>query len=129
MSEVVIHFYREDNGNVPFKVWLDKLARRNAKAHKKCLTYLQHLQKEGHGLRRPTADLLQNGIYELRPTYQGVHYRILYGFVGQGLVVVSHGLTKEKQIPPAEIDKAVHRLIACQQDPKKYTSQEGLFDG
>ena len=48
------------------------------KAQRKCLVYLGQLELEGHELRRPAADLLRDGIYELRPTLQGVHYRILY---------------------------------------------------
>jgi len=43
VPETTIHFYREDDGTVPFKAWLEERARRNAKAHKKCLTYLTHL--------------------------------------------------------------------------------------
>ncbi len=129
MPETTIHFYREDDGTVPFTEWLEELSRRNAKARKKCLAYLKHLQSEGHELRRPTADLLRDGVYELRPSFQGVNYRILYGFVGQGLVVVSHGITKEKRVPPAEIDKAASRLAAYRQDPKKHAHPEDVSDG
>lgn len=129
MPEVTLHFYREDNKAVPFKVWLEALAHQNAKAHKKCLAYLRHLQREGHELRRPTCDLLREGIYELRPSYQGVHYRILYGFAGQSLVVVSHGLTKEKRVSPQDIDKAVSRLAKYKQNPKKHTYPEDVIDG
>ena len=68
MPETTIYLYREDDGTVPLKEWLEDLAQRNLKAHKKCLTYLKHLQREGHELKRPTADLLRDGVYELRPT-------------------------------------------------------------
>ena len=128
MPETSIIFYRKDDGTVPFKVWLDELSQRNVKAHLKCLTYLRHLQREGHKLRRPTADLLRDGVYELRPSHLGVHYRILYGFVGQGLVVVSHGATKEKRVPPAEIDNAAARLAAYRKDPIKHTYPEDILD-
>lgn len=127
MPETTIHFFREGD-TVPFKTWLEELARTNANAHKKCLTYLQHLQREGHELKRPTADFLRDGIYELRPTYQGVNYRILYGFAGQGLVVVSHGIIKERRVPRAEIDKAVTRLEKYKRDPKKHGYPEDLLD-
>jgi len=83
----------------------------------------------GHELKRPTADLLCGGIYELRPSYQGVNYRILYGFAGQGLVVVSHGITKEKRVPPQEIDKAAARLNKFRQNPKKHAYPEDVIDG
>lgn len=77
MPEVAVYFYKEKDGSVPFKIWLQDLALKNAKAWKKCVVYLKHLQREGHTLRRPTADFLRDGVYELRPTFQGVHFRIL----------------------------------------------------
>lgn len=63
----------------------------------------------GHELRRPEADFLRDGIYELRASYQGVHYRMLYFFRGKAVVVVSHGLTKEREVPSREIGPAVER--------------------
>ncbi|QEG37807.1 type II toxin-antitoxin system RelE/ParE family toxin [Bythopirellula goksoeyrii] len=128
MPETTIHFFREDDGTVPFNEWLEELAQQNPKVRNKCLTYLRHLQREGHELRRPTADLLRDGIYELRPSYQGVNYRILYGFAGQGLVVVSHGITKEKRVPPAEIENAVARLAAYRKDPKRHSYPMDVLD-
>jgi hypothetical protein len=47
------------------------------------------LEQQGHELRRPIADFLRDGIYELRPSVQGVNYRILYFFSGRNVVVVS----------------------------------------
>jgi ribosome-binding protein aMBF1 (putative translation factor) len=40
---------------------------------------------------------------------QGTHYRILYFFHGRAIVVVSHGLKKERIVPPTEIDLAIRR--------------------
>ena len=34
---------------------------------------------------------------------------MLYFFAGKAVVVVSHGLTKERQVPPREINQAVNR--------------------
>jgi phage-related protein len=127
--ETAIHFFREDDGSVPFKEWLEELAARHAKAHKKCLAYLLQLRAEGHVLRRPIAAPLRDGVYELRPSYQGVHYRILYGFVGTGLVVVSHGTTKEDRVPSAEIDRAARRLAAYRKDPRKHSYPEDILNG
>ena len=50
----------------------------------------------GHELRRPEADFLRDGIYELRVSRRGVHRRILYFFHGKFAAVVSHGLVKER---------------------------------
>jgi len=124
MVETTIHFYKDDDGTVPFKIWLEQLARRNAKAHKKCLAYLERLRSEGHRLARPITATLRDGVYELRPSYQGVHYRILYGFAGRRLVIVSHGITKERRVPPGEIDKAAARLAKYRRDPKTHAYPE-----
>lgn len=103
---------------VPIRDWLKKQA---PKVQIKCLAYLAQLQAKGHELRRPTADLLRDGIYELRPSCQGVHYRILYFFAGSNIVVVSHGLKKESEVPPAEISRAIERKSRFMADPTSHT--------
>ena len=57
-------------------------------------------------MRRPTADFLRDGIYELRPSFEGVNYRILYFFSDRNFVVVSHGIVKESEIPEKEIEQS-----------------------
>ena len=66
--------FREANGRIPLEDWLDSLP---TKIQAKCLNYLRLLAASGHEPCRPLADLLRDGIYELRPSHQGVHYRIL----------------------------------------------------
>ena len=87
-SEVI--FYGEGD-TVPIRDWLKK---QPAKVQIKCLAYMAQLEGRGHELRRPAADFLRDEIYKLRPSYQGVNYRILYFFAGRDIVVVSHGLKK-----------------------------------
>jgi hypothetical protein len=102
-SEMV--FSREGE-TVLFDQWLKTLP---AKAQAKCLSQARLLRSQGHELRRPIADFLRDGIYELRPTYQGVNYRILYFFSGRNIVVISHGLSKESEVPAVEINRAIER--------------------
>jgi phage-related protein len=83
----------------------------------KCLARLAQLEELGHELRRPEADFLRDGIYELRAAYQGVQYRMLYFFSGKAFVVVSHGLVKEKAVPTKDIDRAVERKKKFDSDP------------
>jgi len=64
---------------------------------------------------------LRNGIYELRASYQGVHYRMLYFFAGKAVVVLSHGLTKKSEVPPREIDLAVERKKKVEANFKQFT--------
>jgi phage-related protein len=69
----------------------------------------------------PEADFLRDGIHELRASYQGFHYRMLYFFAGKSVVVVSHGLTKEREVPPKEIDLAVKRKKQVEANFKQFT--------
>jgi len=52
----------------------------------------------------------------------GVHYRILYFF--HGAVAASHGLAKERVVPPKEIDRAVKRKKRFEANPAKHTYEE-----
>ena len=75
-------------------------------------------------MRRPEADLLRDGIYELRVGFLGVHHRILYFFHGTEAAVVSHGLIKERVVPPKEIDRAVARKKLFEVNPRRHTYKE-----
>ena len=74
-------------------------------------------------LRRPEADFLRDGIYELRVRHMHVNYRMLYIFHGQGIAVVSHGLAKEAKVPAKEIDKAVERMRKFKSNARKYSAE------
>ena len=124
MPATEIRLYQDDDGSTPLVEWLATIEARNRKTYEKCRSYLQRLADFGRDLRRPTADFLRDGVYELRIKHLGVNYRILYGFVGQDVVLVSHGITKEKQVPSKEIDLAVERLAKFRNNPRKYCSTE-----
>ena len=118
-SEVI--FYKEGE-TVFVREWLKSLPN---KVQRKCLTFIAQLEMEGHELRRPIADFLRDGIHELRPSYQGVHYRILYFFNGKDVVVLSQGITKESEVPDVEINRAVERKNRFEADPKAHTYRPG----
>jgi len=98
--------------------WLDELP---AKAQDKCLARLARLEELGYELRRPDADFLRDGIYELRVSLRGLQYRMLYFFHGNIAAVVSHGLVKEQKVPPKDIDRAVERKKQFMANPKRHT--------
>ena len=85
---------------------------------------IERLEELGHELRRPEADLLRNGIYELRVGLQHVNYRMLYFFHGRTAAVVSHGLVKEAVVPNQEIEKALERKRKFEKNPKAHTYEE-----
>jgi phage-related protein len=121
MPRTIVVFYREDDGTVPLRDWLDRLP---AKARIKCLVKVRRLRDAGYELRRPEADYLQEGIYELRVGLQGINYRMLYFFHGASACVVSHGLVKEREVPLGEIERALERRRKFEADPRRHTYQE-----
>jgi hypothetical protein len=121
MPQTLVIFYKE-GGTVLVRKWLKA---QSNKVQKKCLMFIAQLEMLGHELRRPVADFLRDGIYELRPTYQGVTYRILYFFSGRDVVVLSHGITKTDAVPDVEINRAIERKKRFEADPKVHTYRPG----
>ena len=121
MPPVRLVLFREADGTVPLLEWLGGLP---SKARVKCIAWLERLRDGGHELRRPDADYLRDGIYELRIGLRGVNYRILYFFHGREAVVVSHGLVKERIVPPKEIDRAVRRMNEFLRDPDTHSYED-----
>jgi phage-related protein len=93
------------------------------KASDKCIIRLERLAALGYEMRRPEADLLRDGIYELRVVFQGVHYRMLYFFHGNAAVVVSHGLKKERAVPAVEIERAIQRRSVYFANPEAHWAE------
>ncbi|MGH9631621.1 MAG: type II toxin-antitoxin system RelE/ParE family toxin [Bryobacteraceae bacterium] len=119
MAQTEVFFFREPKDKtVPLLEWLDGLP---TKVQAKCTERIDRLGDLGHELRRPEADFLRDGIYELRASYQGVHYRMLYFFAGKAVVVVSHGLTKEREVPPREINLAIERKKKVEGNFEQFT--------
>ena len=117
MRQFTVTFFEERDGTIPFRRWFFQ---QSPKVQDKCFRSLKLLEDLGHGLRRPLADYLRDGIYELRISHQRKNYRILYFFAGKGIVVISHGLTKENKVPEEEIDRAIKARV---QYEKNYGSR------
>ena len=121
MPRTRVVFYQERDGHVPVLEWLDTLP---VKIQDKCVVRIERLRELGHELRRPEADLLQNGIYELRIGRKGMNYRILYFFHGRMAAVLAHGLVKEREVPAKDIQAALERKRLFEQDPHRHTYRE-----
>jgi phage-related protein len=117
-------FYQETEGDVPVLDWLKQLRRSDRQAYAKCIAAIEHLAEFGHELRRPLADFLRDGIHELRVRKGRVNYRLLYFFHERYLAVLVHAITKEDQVPDADIDRAVRRRKAFALNPVAHTYAE-----
>jgi hypothetical protein len=93
MPRIDVVFYHEDGRDVPVLDWLKELRRTDQRAYESCVAAIGRLSECGHELRRPLADTLRNGIYELRIRKGRVNYRILYFFHGRNLAILGHALT------------------------------------
>jgi len=122
MPKITVVFYREGADTVPVLDWLDRLP---AKVQDKCRVRIERLRDLGHELRRPEADYLRDGIYELRVGFRGMNYRMLYFFHGKDAAVLAHGLVKEREVPPREIEEALSRKRRFELDPERHTYKEG----
>ncbi len=126
MSGLQVVFFQDDRGRAPVVEWLRDLQRRDRKAYAKCVVKMKRLAELGHGLRRPEADYLRDGIYELRTARGHVNFRILYFFHGQSIAILAHALTKHDKVPDAEIDRAVRRKKAFETAPEAHSYEASV---
>lgn len=123
MPRVEVLFFAEDDGSCPFDDWFSQI-RPTARA--RCLAGLKLLEELGYEMRRPQADVLRDGIYELRVKDERLHYRILYFFHERKAVVLSHGFVKKQAaVPEREIEAALRRKLKFKKNSKKHTFKPG----
>ncbi len=116
--------YRDDRGKAPVVEWILGLS---VKARRKVFARLERLKEHGHMLRRPETEYPRDGVYELRATYRGMQYGILYFFFKRTSIILTHGLTKKTpSIPEREIERAIARKQAFQGDPAIHTYEGEL---
>ena len=113
-----VFYFKDEAGRVPFLDWFYGLPE---KTREPVSVRLERLAELGHLLRRPEADYLRDGLYELRVSRQGIHHRVLYFFHGRTAVVVTQGLEKESQVPDREIELALRRKTRFESDPQRHT--------
>lgn len=124
MPAIEVVYYRDDDDTVPMVVWLEGL-RSQPKHRAKCVEWIGLLRDHGHDLRRPNAEYLTNGIYELRVRFQRVRYRMLYFYYGWKRAVITHGITKQtEKVPVKEIDRATTMKKVYEEDPELHSHWE-----
>jgi hypothetical protein len=99
MPPTQLVFFQDRKGHAPVVKWLGELRRKDQRGYAK----IKRLAEAGHELRRPDADYLRDGVYELRARQGKAHHRILYCFQGRNVAVLAHALTKEGKVPDVDI--------------------------
>ena len=118
MPQTQVNIYQDAGGRVPLLEWLDSQPQ---KIVDKFTQRFDLLAQYGYNARRPMFDFLRDGIYEIRIRGGHVNYRVLYGFVGQNVVLLSHGCTKKDKVPGGEIVQAIENLNKYKLSPKLHT--------
>lgn len=72
----------------------------------KCLKWIELLEEHGPQLKRPYADFVEDGIYELRPRYRNLRSRFLYFFHNKQIIITHGFLKKTDEVPVEEKNKA-----------------------
>ncbi len=123
-------FYQDENGTAPVLEWLKVLIKKDRKGYANCVAKIQQLASTGYELRRPAADYLRDGIYELRAKHIHIQYRILYFFDGQNIAILAHAMTKDTdRVPIVDIERAIGRKRQFEENPNVHTYQENLDNG
>lgn len=125
MPPCEVRIFQKSKDDVPFREWLETLTKpskaQNLDAVADIRALLGALGRQGHDLRRPQSAPLQKGVHELRARVKKVNYRVLYFWGGQGIAVLALGCTKEGEVDPADLKRAVQYKTLYEKDPQKHT--------
>ena len=103
-SQWKIIYYETAEGECPIQGFING---RKEREQAKILSWLSLLEEQGPQLPRPYADLLDDGIHELRIHLSATQIRILYFFCYQKFIVLTHAFPKHTQrVPRPEIRRA-----------------------
>lgn len=98
-----IYYFLDEKGHAPVKDFIKSLP---LKERAKVFAYIAELKNQGHNLRRPMADFLQDGIHELRPKDN----RIFYFFFLRDSAVLVHAIKKKTdKIPDEDLKLCIKR--------------------
>jgi len=99
-----VTYYIEADGTKPVEEYIRELS---VNERAKTLAFVDKLEEKGPDLYRPYADLLQDGIHELRIKLTGTQVRILYFFCYKDIIILTNIFDKHTdKVPKSEIKLA-----------------------
>jgi len=105
-------YYENIRGKKPVKEFINEF---DDKTKAKILARIEVLERYWHELRRPIADKIENGLYELRIEFAWNNLRIIYAYMFRDYIVLLHGFRKKKnRITENDKIKARNRMIDFQ---------------
>jgi phage-related protein len=107
----VVTFYRTISGNCPIKEFLDSLPSKAAQKAAWVLSLLEDLELVPSSYFKKLVGT--EDIWECRIQFGSNIYRIFCFFIGNFVVVLTHGLVKKSQKTPKQ---EIERAEACRRD-------------
>ncbi len=105
-----IYYFVDEWGNKPVGEFISTLT---MKEQAKVYAYIRELKKQGSNLRRPMADYLRDGIYELRPK----NNRIFYFFYIRDTTILVHAIKKKtERISDSDLRLCIKRKIKTEEE-------------
>jgi hypothetical protein len=102
-------YYSKKDGSMPVMEYIDNLS---LKEQEKTLALIELLEEKGPNLPRPYADLLEDGIHELRIKLTGTQVRFLYFFCYRDIIVLTNVFDKHSaKVPKTEISIAKENRV------------------
>ncbi len=102
-----ILYYSEDEKLSDIEIFIDSKDERN---QAKIFAWPEKLAELGPSLPRPYADILIDGIHELRIKLSGSQVRILYFFCYKDYIILTNQFVKNSdKVPKSEINKSKER--------------------
>jgi len=98
-TEWKVIYYSGQDDSKPVEKYIDNLSLRE---QAKTLAFIGLLEENGPNLPRPYADLLDDGIHELRIKLSGTQVRILYFFCYQNIIALTNVFDKHSDKVPKE---------------------------
>ena len=97
-------FYRSASGKCHIEKFVEDLPVEDAE---EVVASIAALRELGNKARRPLADYLEDGIYELRARRLKKQFRVLYTFAGRQTILLLTGFVKKsKAVPIQRLKKA-----------------------
>lgn len=101
-----IEYFEKANGRIPVKEFLDSLSNKDDLSY--ITNAIYQLMQHGYQLKRPQVGYLKDDIFELRIKTSNRHFRFLYFFHNNRIIVLTHGFIKKtKRVPEEQIKKAL----------------------
>lgn len=105
-----VFYFSDERGRYPVEEFIKSLP---PGERKKVYSYIAALWALGHELRRPMADYVTQGLYELRPKANRIFY---FFYLGHSAILVHAVRKKSDALPVRDIALALKRKVKAEAD-------------